>query len=224
MLLPINQLCMATTPENKYNPDRISQYLQFVTEHKARPGSIYELAKYVGEEKVTLQREYKNIVTLENELWKSLIEKTFLRLNAEPAYADYVARERLLAFYFTLLEVLAPHRDYIQLVPLSTSILHIGTNPFTDFKKAFAVYTQSLINLGLETGEVEQRTFLTNKYTEALWAQCLFILNFWTKDTSEDFQKTDEAVERSVNLSLDLMARGPMDSLVEFGQFLFKNR
>src|SRR5690606_8567004 len=116
----------------------------------------------------TLQREYKTITALENELWKSFIEETFLRLNAEPAYAEYVARERLLAFYFTLLEVIAPYREYLQLAPLATSALHIGPNVFADFKKAFLVYTQSLVNLGLETGEVEQRMFVTEKYNDAL--------------------------------------------------------
>lgn len=214
----------STQAQSNTETSLIEHYLQFVKEHKARPGSIYELAKYLGKEKETLQKEYKSINALENDIWKGFIEETFIRLNAEPAYAEYVARERLLAFYFTLLEVIAPAREYIQLVPLTTNAFHIGPSVFADFKKAFLVYTQSLVNLGLETGEVEQRTFLTDKYNEALWAQCLFILNFWTKDTSENFEKTDEAVERSVNLSLDLMARGPIDSLMEFGQFLFKNR
>jgi len=201
-----------------------AQYLRFVTERKSRPTSIYELAKFLGKDKETIQKQYKNIAAIEGEVWKGFMEETLLRLNAEPAYAEYVARERLLAFYFTLLEVIAPYRNYIKLAPLATSALHFGADPLADFKKAFAVYIQGLVNLGIETGEVEQRTFVTDKYKDALWAQFLFILNFWTKDESENFEKTDEAVERSVNLSLDLMARGPLDSLMEFGQFLFKNR
>lgn len=219
---------MATNQQKKQSPltrEQLSEeFLSFVETKNARPGSLYELAGYMGESKEALQSFYKNIAELEQELWKSFLEQTYNRLNAEPAYADYVARERLLAFYYTLLEVIKPYRTYIKLVPLSTSILHLGTDVLAGFKSHFKTYTQGIVNLGVETGEVEQRTFLVDKYHEALWAQCLFILNFWTKDTSEDFQKTDEAVERSVNLSLDLMARGPIDSLVEFGQFLFKNR
>lgn len=201
----------------------VAQYLRFVTERHSRPTSIYELAKFLGVEKETIQKQYKNIAALEGEIWRGFMEETLLRLNAEPAYAEYVARERLLAFYFTLLEVIAPYRNYLKLAPLASSF-HFGADPLGDFKKAFSVYIQGLVNLGLETGEVEQRTFVTDKYKDALWAQFLFIINFWTKDESENFEKTDEAVERSVNLSLDLMARGPLDSLMEFGQFLFKNR
>lgn len=204
--------------------DLVEKYLNYVSEVGSRPCSLYQLAKYFGEEKESLGSAFNSVAQLEAAVWQSFIEENFARLNAEPAYAEYVARERLLAFYFTLLEVLKPHRAYVKLAPMHLAASIIGTDVLVQFKKSFLEYTQGLVHLGIETGEVESRAFLTDRYNEALWAQCLFILNFWKKDTSEDFQKTDEAVERSVNLSLDLMARGPLDSIIEFGQFLFKNR
>jgi hypothetical protein len=217
-----------TNPSTKsasYTADElIKKYLEYISEIGSRPGSLYEFAKHFGDDKDNISPTFGSIAQLEAAVWQSFIEENFVRLNAEPAYAEYVARERLLAFYFTLLEVLKPHRKYVKLAPLYVGASILGTDVLTHFKKAFLEYTQGLVNLGIETGEVEQRAFLSDRYNEALWAQCLFILNFWKKDTSEDFQKTDEAVERSVNLSLDLMARGPLDSIVEFGQFLFKNR
>ncbi len=227
--LSLPQPCNMATNENpKQQPLSkewlTEQYLRLVNEHKSRPGSIYEVAKLLGLEKKAVQHHFKTITVLEQSIWESIIEETFQRLNAEPAYAEYVARERLLAFYFTLLEVLQPYREYVKQVPLTTNVFGWGGDVFEGFRKAFKNYTQGLVDLGLETGEVEKRTFLTDKYQDALWAQCLFILGFWAKDNSENYEKTDEAVERSVNLSLDLMARGPMDTLLEFGQFLFKNR
>lgn len=209
---------------NYTEKELIEKYLGYTKELGSRPGSVYVFAKYLGEGKEAIKQHFNTIAQLETAVWKSFIEDNFIRLNAEPAYAEYVARERLLAFYFTLLEVLKPHREYVKMAPTHMGASIFGTDVLASFKKAFLEYTQGLIKLGIETGEVEERTFLTDKYNEALWAQCLFILNFWTKDTSEDFQKTDEAIERSVNLSLDLMARGPLDSIMEFGQFLFKNR
>lgn len=216
---------MSAKAKTKYTEtELLDKYLNYVIELRERPGSIYAFAKYLGEEKETINEYFASIIQLERVLWKSFFEENLMRLSAEPAYAEYIARERLLAFYFTLLEVLKPHREYVKLVPTSLGSGILGSDVLTEFKKAFVVYTEGLVNLGLETGEVEERAFVTAKYNEALWAQFLFILNFWKKDTSEDYQKTDEAIERSVNLSLDLMARGPLDSIVEFGQFLFKNR
>jgi hypothetical protein len=209
---------------NHTTKNLVKEYLNYVSEVGSRPGSLYQFAKHFGEEKENLGSHFNSIAQLEAAVWQSFIEENFERLKAEPAYAEYVARERLLAFYFTLLEVLKPHHAYVKIAPLHLGASIMGTDVLVLFKKAFLDYTQGLINLGIETGEVEQRAFLSDRYNEALWAQCLFILNFWKKDTSEDFQKTDEAVERSVNLSLDLMSRGPLDSVIEFGQFLFKNR
>jgi hypothetical protein len=44
------------------------------------------------------------------------------------------------------------------------------------------------------------------------------------KDHSKAFEKTDEAIERSINLSFDMLGKSPLDSALEFGKFLFQNR
>lgn len=214
----------ANTKVKLTESELLEKYANCVKEQHKRPGSIYALSKLLGGDEGTINEHFTSIIKLERSLWKSFFEETLLRLNAEPAYAEYIARERLLAFYYTLMEVLKPHREYVKLAPTSLGAGVLSGDILTEFRKAFVTYTESLVNLGLETGEVEERAFVTAKYSEALWVQFLFILNFWKKDTSEDYQKTDEAIERSVNLSLDIMARGPFDSIVEFGQFLFKNR
>ncbi|MFN6082873.1 MAG: TetR/AcrR family transcriptional regulator, partial [Bacteroidota bacterium] len=63
-----------------------------------------------------------------------------------------------------------------------------------------------------------------DRYGEALWVNMLFVTGFWLKDQSAGFEKTDEAIERSVNLAFDLMGRSPLDSMIDFGKFLFQNR
>jgi hypothetical protein len=52
----------------------------------------------------------------------------------------------------------------------------------------------------------------------------LFVTDFWLKDKSPGFEKTDEAIERSLNLAFDLMGKSPLDSMLEFGKFLFQNK
>jgi hypothetical protein len=49
-----------------------------------------------------------------------------------------------------------------------------------------------------------------------------FVLMFWVKDESAEFEKTDEAIEKSVNLAFDLMGKGVVDNVFEFGKFLFQ--
>ena len=49
------------------------------------------------------------------------------------------------------------------------------------------------------------------------------MLNFWINDASAGFEKTDEAIEKGVNVTFDLFQRSPIDNLLEYGKFLAKN-
>jgi len=59
---------------------------------------------------------------------------------------------------------------------------------------------------------------------EGIWVQFLFILHFWVHDTSPNFEKTDIIIEKSVVTSFDLMNTKPLESLVDLGKFLWKER
>ena len=65
---------------------------------------------------------------------------------------------------------------------------------------------------------------MDDKYADGLWVNFVFIINFWLKDNSKGFEKTDEAIERSVNLAFDLMGKSALDAALDFGKFLFQNK
>jgi hypothetical protein len=77
---------------------------------------------------------------------------------------------------------------------------------------------------GIESKELTERKYLDDKYVDGLWVNFLFVLKFWLNDTSSGFEKTDAAIEKSVNLGMDLMGKGPLDAALDFGKFLFQNR
>ena len=91
-------------------------------------------------------------------------------------------------------------------------------------KNAFKEFLTELMLEAKETEEVKARPYISDKYEDAIWVQFLFVLNFGSKMTVEVFEKTDAAIEKSVNLAFDLMGRGPLDAMVDFGKFLFQNR
>ncbi|HEY9116898.1 MAG TPA: TetR family transcriptional regulator C-terminal domain-containing protein, partial [Roseivirga sp.] len=93
-----------------------------------------------------------------------------------------------------------------------------------DVKKGFKSWVAELLLEGEETEEIENRPLIGKRYDEALWLQFLFVVGFWVKDDTKGFEKTDAAIEKSVNLAFDLMGRGPLDAMLDFGKFLFQNR
>jgi hypothetical protein len=100
---------------------------------------------------------------------------------------------------------------------------HYTPAPLSAVKPLFEVFTENILNEGLESGELANRKFFTKRYKDALWAQFLFITKFWINDDSAGFEKTDEAIEKGINVTFDLFQRSPLDNLFEYGKFLSRN-
>ena len=92
-----------------------------------------------------------------------------------------------------------------------------------DARPIFENFAEDVINDGLDSGELAERKFFSKRYKDALWVQFALILNFWIDDDSAGFEKTDEAIEKGINLSFDLFQRSPIDNLFEYGKFLARN-
>jgi hypothetical protein len=90
-------------------------------------------------------------------------------------------------------------------------------------KSEFLSFSEDVINEGLDSGELIDRKFFSKRYKDALWLQFGFIINFWMDDDSKDFEKSDEAVEKGINVAFDLFQRSPIDNLFEYGKFLTRN-
>jgi len=50
------------------------------------------------------------------------------------------------------------------------------------------------------------------------------VLRYWIKDDSERFEMTDAAIEKAVNLSFQLISSGTLDSILDFGKFVFARK
>lgn len=59
---------------------------------------------------------------------------------------------------------------------------------------------------------------------ETSWIQLLMTLKFWLEDASPAFEKTDIFIEKSVKATFELMNITPIDSLIDFGKFIFKEK
>ncbi|MBT8220320.1 MAG: TetR/AcrR family transcriptional regulator [Bacteroidia bacterium] len=170
------------------------------------------------------EKHYGSLKILHMDIWKSYIVDTINALAEDEQYGSFTVREQLLAFYYTHLEVLKSHREFIQVVndefkrPLPLPSFLKG------YKEAFVDYGKQLIQAGLRTGEIADRKMLNRSYTNGLWAQLLFVVKFWLKDSSENLEKTDAAIEKAVSLSFELVRPGPIDSFVDFAKFIYQNR
>ena len=55
-------------------------------------------------------------------------------------------------------------------------------------------------------------------------SKLLFLLKFWMDDSSPSFEKTDMAIEKSVQTVFELFDNTPLDSVIDFGKFLWNEK
>ena len=223
-------------------PTKIKEaYLDHLLEHGAPPPSVYQFAKRLKIEEATFYEYYNSFTSLERDIWRGFFDQALAQIQGDVVYREYSVREKLLAFYYTWVEVLKNNRSYVifrvQHMGLATAgcpdrrhpgsrmgLGRMNVDVLSRFKEGFIDFANELLMEGRETEEVVDRPLISRNYDEGLWRQLLFVLNFWVQDDSQNFERTDVAIEKAVNLSFDLFGRSALDSAVDFARFLYQKR
>lgn len=202
-------------------------YTEYILEHGKQPESVYAFCKKLKIKEVDFYEEYSAFPQIEAEIWKNMFIQARASAEREEVYQGYSVREKLLAFYYTWIEVLKNNRSYIlkSYEGFDKPIFMKKNVELVDFKTSFYDYINELLHEARETREVEQRPIpqLMQRYPDLFWSKTLFILDFWVNDTSKSFEKTDTMIEKTVNTAFDLLGRSPLDSLFDLGKFIFQN-
>ena len=198
-------------------------YVDYVLTHGAEPKSVYIFAKENNLSEDEFYNFYGSFHGLEQSVWSDLSSKALTEVQNQEVWNQYSSREKALAFFYAFVELLKSKRSFV-LYSLKNSGRSIGTPTIlAHVKEVFDRFAASIIEQGVESGELQDRRFFTSKYKDALWIQLGFILNFWAKDNSAGFEKTDEAIERGINVTFDLFEKSPLDSLFDYGKFMINN-
>jgi len=209
-----------TTPAKKIK----EAYVNYVLENGTRPASIFKFVKELKIKEAAFYDDFNSFENVEKAIWEDLFNETATAIKSEGVYDEYSSREKLLAFFYTWIEVLKTNRSFIlQSVPKKVKP-EITPYYLESVHRGFKEWIAEVLLEAKETEEVTTRPVLSDRYDDAIWLQFLFVLGFWMKDDSKGFEKTDAAIEKSVNLAFDLMGRGPLDAMFDFGKFLFQNR
>jgi AcrR family transcriptional regulator len=197
-------------------------YREFLLKEGKQPPSVFSFCQSLGIEEQEFYKHFASFEVLEKMVWQEFITDTRKRLEADENYAGFSAREKILSFYFTLAEQLKQDRSFVlqQLKGWNKP----GLMPvfLKGFKKSFDEWIKGVIAAGVQSGEIAKRPYLDERYYMLFWIHLMFILQFWSHDDSVDFEKTDAAIEKSVNLAFDLIGKGILDNAIDFGKFLYQ--
>ena len=198
-------------------------YIDYVLTKGMKPASVYIFAKENNMTEEEFYNSYASFEGMEESIWTDLCQKALSEVQNQEIWEQYSSRDKILAFFYGLIELLKSKRSFV-LYSLKQSGQTIGTpSILKGVKNLFESFASGLVDQGVESGELANRRFLTSKYKDALWIQFGVILNFWAKDNSAGFEKTDEAIEKGINVTFDLFGKSPLDSLFDYGKFMMNN-
>jgi len=198
-------------------------YIDYVLTHGEAPKSVYNFAKKLKISETDFYEFYSSFAAIEKAVWEDLTLTALAQIREQEIWPKYSSREKMLSFFFSYLELLKTQRSFIKYTLKKQPKRLTTPDVLSGVKPIFENFAEEIINEGLDSGELADRKFLSKRYKNALWIQFAFIINFWIDDDSTGFEKTDEAIEKGINVTFDLFQRSPIDNLFEYGKFLSRN-
>ena len=101
--------------------------------------------KGLGLDEQEFYEHYGSFDGIESTIWNEYMEETITAVTGEKIYQQYSSRERLLAFYYTLIERLKKDRSYVKYT-VETKLKKTGLNARfpTEISRPFYLLCRSL--------------------------------------------------------------------------------
>ncbi|MDT0606922.1 TetR family transcriptional regulator C-terminal domain-containing protein [Croceitalea rosinachiae] len=200
----------------------ISIYMDFVLEHEVHPKSIYKFCKENKIKEDEFYQFFGSFEALQKGIWNKFFTNTTTLLNKNKEYEGFSNKDKMLTFFYTIFELLTMNRSYV--------LFTLGTNrkmldkmsELKDLRSHIKNFTAELIEESNEDKNLKITKQSPRIFSDGAWVQFLFLLKFWMDDSSAGFEKTDLAIEKSVTTIFDVFDNTPLDSIIDFGKFLYK--
>ena len=130
--------------------EKIKQsYIEFFLENGMQPPSVYSFTKKLKMKEVDFYDHYNSFELLESDIWLGFLKETITKIESDPVYPTYTVREKLLAFYYTWIEILKNNRSYTSQTWRLIDKRKLKTPVFmTDLKVGFKEYARDLVMEG----------------------------------------------------------------------------
>lgn len=202
----------------------IAKFMDYVLEHEHLPKTVYKFCKVNAIEEADFYLYFGSIEALKKGVWNSFFENTINVIEKNADYQSYANRDKMLTFFYTFFEVLTLNRSYVLYIMERAESPLKNLAQLKDLRKNVKDYAKRLITEGNEQKTSKITKHNPHLFSEGAWLQTLFLINFWKSDDSAAFEKTDVAVEKSVNTIFDVFDNTPLENILDFGKFLYKEK
>lgn len=201
-----------------------NEYILYLLRNGKPPVTVFSFCEQLELTENEFYAEFNSFKVLESSVWELFFNQTLEAINQDEEFYNYTAQEKVLSFFYTIIEVFKQNRSFVILQLGGLSRKEFRPTTLDSFRVLFNDWVLEVVNKGIDTEEIAARPLITDKYNEVLWGQFLYVLRVWMNDESKDFQTTDAAIEKTSALLFELMRKGPIDLLIDFLKFAYQNK
>lgn len=200
----------------------VEAYSDYINEYSERPRSVANFAKNLNIEEVQVYEYFASFCVMESYIMDHFVKNAInlTQKNVEISEKD-VAKESLLTFYYSFIEILTANRSLVLFIMPSGKIQYLNSKVLQSAKVSFLDFFNDLNFEMHALSFIPESTIRSKTKETVLWGQFQTILMYWLSDQSSGFEKTDQFIEKNLKLSFDIADSNITESLVDFGKFLF---
>ncbi|MBQ4822834.1 TetR family transcriptional regulator C-terminal domain-containing protein [Aquimarina sp. MMG016] len=202
----------------------ISRYMNYVLEHDGYPKSVYKFCKASKIKEEDFYSFFGSLESLNKGIWNAFFTTTLDAMNKNKEYGGFSSRDKMLTLFYTLFELLNLNRSYVLFSLQAHKVPFKNLEQLKGLRKHIKGFASELIEQDNDEKLYKITKNPVSIFSEGAWLQFLFLLKFWVDDESPGFEKTDVAIEKSVNTIFDLFDNTPLNNVLDFGKFLWKEK
>lgn len=215
---------MATKKSTISKDKIVSLYMNYVLEHNEKTKTVFHFSKQNAISETDFYNFFGTLESVEKEIFKMFYENTIQLIEKDKEYDSYDMRSKVLSFNFTFFELLTANRSYVLFALKEDKNQLKSLMQLSSLRSHYKEFVSGIISDDLLIKQEQIQNIQEKAIQESFWVQLLLTLKFWLDDTSPALEKTDIYIEKSINTAFELMNVAPLDSLIDFGKFLFKEK
>ncbi|MEY3594349.1 MAG: hypothetical protein RL041_1321 [Bacteroidota bacterium] len=186
------------------------------------PANVFQLCEHLEIAETEFYHHFGSLEKVEESVllirWQEVAEK----FAQDEQFATFGITEKMLTLHFAFIESLRDIRSYLLWKFKDWKNPMDQIKGLMSLRQAFQDTVSPMLNAASSLGEIPDRKVISKLNVEALGMNLAFVIHFWLKDDSADFERTDACIEKSVQLTMDFVGRNAVDKLFDFGKFLFQ--
>jgi len=198
-------------------------YMDAVVKNQGKPSDVESWSKDYNFDTDKFDEHFESFEELDKTIFKTLIDVSIATLIETPDFTSFSKKDKLLSLYYTLFENFTLNRDFIQLTIKGYGLSFSTISLFSELKESFMGFVESLQIATLSLNDTME-SIQKKSIKEGFWVQFLLTVKFWMDDDSDQGEKTDIFIEKSINTGLELLNTQSLNNIIDLGKFLYAEK